>query len=261
MGGREARRERERGLAAPSATGPGARSLALRVAASLLALLLLRALSSPGSVRSLLRDDPAASGVVGAAAGAAERAARAAVERAKPGHLFYFAYASDLLEDRMRSGSSRSARRVTVGAAPGFSFDYTIFSKVWNGGVADLVESGGAGSPAWGAVWEFPEGDLEALDKQKGVGGADPKYRRFTLEVVGSDGRRWPCFSYSVVAAKRVRVKGGGFKRFKPSVQYRACVLRGARESGLPPDYVERLEAIADSGEEFRRKDVGSACG
>ena len=160
----------------------------------------------------------------------------------------------------MRSGSSRSARRVTVGAAPGFSFDYTIFSKVWKGGVADLVESG-AGSPAWGAVWEFPEGDLEALDKQKGVGGADPKYRRFTLDVVGSDGRRWPCFSYSVVAAKRVRVKGGGFKRFEPSVQYRACVLRGARESGLPPDYVGRLEAIADSGEGFRRKDVGSACG
>jgi hypothetical protein len=259
MVSRETRRREAAGAgaaAAPGAAAPGARSLA-RVALGLLVLVLVRALSSLGSPRSLLRESPA---VVGAGEQEATRAAPASSERARPGHHFYFAYASDMLEERIRSGSSRSARRVAVGAAPGFTFDYTIFSKVWKGGVADLVESR-AGSPAWGAVWEFPEDDLDALDKQKGVGGAEPKYRRFSLEVVGDDGKRWPCFSYSVVPAKRVRVKDGGVKRFNPSVQYRACVLRGARESGLPPDYIRRLEAIADSGETFRRKDVGSTCG
>lgn len=47
--------------------------------------------------------------------------------------LFYFAYASDLLGERLRI-SSPTAQKIAVVALEGYTFEYSIYSKVWKGG-------------------------------------------------------------------------------------------------------------------------------
>jgi hypothetical protein len=49
------------------------------------------------------------------------------------GHLLYFAYASDLLLQRLISGGTSSAVKVTIAYAPDLAFDYSIYSAVWKG--------------------------------------------------------------------------------------------------------------------------------
>lgn len=47
--------------------------------------------------------------------------------------VYYFAYASDLLQARIRIGCP-SAENVAVASLESYRFGYTIFSKVWKGG-------------------------------------------------------------------------------------------------------------------------------
>ena len=47
--------------------------------------------------------------------------------------VYYFAYASDLLQARISIGCP-SAEKIAVASLPGYKFGFTIFSKVWKGG-------------------------------------------------------------------------------------------------------------------------------
>jgi len=180
----------------------------------------------------------------------------------KSGHLFYFAYASDLLEERVRKGSSKAAKKVVAASIPGLAFDYPIFSKTWKGGVADLVPTNNDEDKAWGMIWEFPNVDIANLDSQKGIEKADPKYKKIQVVAVSEDGEKYPAFTYILHDEKRTHSNGSpnGVERFAPSKQYRRCILKGAKEARLPASYQSMLKGIADNGEEFKRKSVGKAC-
>jgi len=188
----------------------------------------------------------------------------AVAARLKPaaGRKFYFAYASDMLEERLRKGSSPSARKLGPAYVAGRAFEYSIYAKVWRGGVGDLVPVPDLGRRAWGVLYEVPAADIAALDQQKGVAKDDPKYKRITVEAVDADGRAASAITYVLHDNKRTPDAGSptGFQRFKPTKQYRSCVVNGARQAGLPADYLEELAAIPDSGETFQRKSVGRSC-
>jgi cation transport regulator ChaC len=110
-------------------------------------------------------------------------------------------------------------------------------------------------SPAWGVVYRIRDSDLGALDKQKGVGSFDPKYKRIHLTVKTSKGESFNAFTYVVRESKRMA------QQQLPSVQYRACILKGARLNRLPKAYTAALTAIEDNGNRFKRKSVGHVCG
>ena len=134
--------------------------------------------------------------------------------------------------------------------------------KVCVVGVADIYPTEDGADKVWGVVYKVSREDLRNLDKQKGVGKEDPKYQRISVLVKEESGRaEYVALSYNIVDSKRVPAGSGtGYKKFAPSIQYKSCVVNGAKENHFPPQYIRQLEEIIDNGNSYRRKGVGSAC-
>ncbi len=163
----------------------------------------------------------------------------------------------------MEKGSSKDAIAQSVGWVDGFVFEYSVFSKVWKGGVGDLVYQGaGSDAKAWGLVYKFPTGDVAKLDKQKGIDKVEPKYKKIQVDVHTQQGQKYEAFTYIVRNEYHQGDSSSpsGVKRELPSIQYRKCVVNGARKAGMSAEYVKRLERIPDNKETFKRKSVGNSC-
>jgi AIG2-like family len=82
----------------------------------------------------------------------------------------------------------------------------------------------------WGALYELPEGGLEALDVKEGAGFA---YNRIEV-AVEHDGERVAAVAYEVAEKEPEEVP--------PTAAYLGAMLGGARDRGLPDAYVSALE-------------------
>jgi gamma-glutamylcyclotransferase (GGCT)/AIG2-like uncharacterized protein YtfP len=143
--------------------------------------------------------------------------------------MLYFAYGSN-----MARGAMPEARLVGPARIDGYRLALTRRSIRWQAGVLDIVAA--PGESVWGALFELDGADLERLDAKEGAGFA---YRR--IEVDLEDGRR--ATAYEVIDKEPVEVP--------PAPEYSALVLAGARECGLPDDWVGELEswlAVPDVG-------------
>jgi gamma-glutamylcyclotransferase (GGCT)/AIG2-like uncharacterized protein YtfP len=100
-------------------------------------------------------------------------------------------------------------------------------SRRWKGGAADIVRA--PREVVWGALYELPNGKLDALDPKEGVGFA---YRRRELEVLIDDEPR-KAFAYEVIEKEPEEVP--------PTRAYTEQMVNGARERGLPEGYVRTL--------------------
>jgi gamma-glutamylcyclotransferase len=143
--------------------------------------------------------------------------------------MLYFAYGSN-----MARGAMPEARLVSPARLDGYRLALTRRSIRWQAGVLDVVAA--PGESVWGALFELDDADLERLDAKEGAGFA---YRR--IEVDLDEGRR--AIAYEVIDKEPVEVP--------PAPEYSALVLAGARECGLPDDWVSELErwlAVPDVG-------------
>jgi gamma-glutamylcyclotransferase len=143
--------------------------------------------------------------------------------------MLYFAYGSN-----MARGAMPEARLVSPARLDGYRLALTRRSIRWQAGVLDVVAA--PGESVWGALFELDDADLERLDAKEGAGFA---YRR--IEVDLDDGRR--AIAYEVIDKEPGEVP--------PAPEYSALVLAGARECGLPDDWVSELErwlAVPDVG-------------
>ena len=138
----------------------------------------------------------------------------------------YFAYGSNM--------HLRMFRRRCPGAKPlgpallrGYRVEFTRYDRTRKGGVADIVPEPGA--EVWGALYEIDQSCFAALDDYEG---APRAYRRETLRVIDGAGLEREAVTY-------VGNKTGDFA---PSRQYLAQITRGARDHGLPEEYVRGLE-------------------
>lgn len=100
-------------------------------------------------------------------------------------------------------------------------------------GVADVLAAPGAS--VWGALYELDGTQLAAIDEKEGNGWA---YERRAVRVIAGDGEL-EAFVYAVIAPDAEHVQ--------PSREYLQALLEGARERGLPEDYVAALAAVAAS--------------
>jgi hypothetical protein len=82
---------------------------------------------------------------------------------------------------------------------------------------------------AWGVVYEIDAADWEALDR------CEPGYARVAIEVESDDGERISATTYVAVRVSEDAVAWEW---------YRQLIVEGAREHGLPEDYVAVLEAL-----------------
>ena len=152
--------------------------------------------------------------------------------------FLYFAFGSNLDQPRLQQHCP-SARFVTAARLADHRLAFTLESRnTWHGGVADVLPS--AGDEVWGALWVIGGEHSITLDEYEGVLRDPPAYERYEVTVETSAGDRVTCRSYHVVSPD--------LAGFAPSPAFKATLLRGARDCGLPEDYIARLEAITDNG-------------
>lgn len=145
----------------------------------------------------------------------------------------YFGYGSNLRSAQMRRlcpgheflGPARLADHRLA---------FTLPDDEWQGGVADVVPS--AGDEVWGALYRLEAGHLTALDAYEvfdpdGSGEANDYVRRKVK--VSHDGVMREAWCY-FVRAPRAHVP--------PSELYRAALIGGAAERGLPAGYVRQMQ-------------------
>ena len=129
----------------------------------------------------------------------------------------------------------RGVRAKLVGAA--FVLDhrlaFTLPSQRWTARAADLLPE--PGHEVWGVLWEMA--DPNALDPY------ELRYDRIPISVRqtgngSGHGGSVDAFTYTVRAENRA------ISEALPAPAYLNRMLAGAREAGLPPDYVRFLEGF-----------------
>jgi gamma-glutamylcyclotransferase len=98
-------------------------------------------------------------------------------------------------------------------------------------GVANVEPA--AGSRVWGVLYLVAPEEFDRLDHTEAVHLG--VYCRTPVEVVADGEERLAAFTYC-----SMRIAEGR----KPSLRYMQLLLEGAREHGLPPDYVRLLESF-----------------
>ena len=140
----------------------------------------------------------------------------------------YFAYASNMDPQtfRRRCPGARPLGRAWL---PGYRLAFTRYSRQRRGGSADVVED--ASSVVWGVLYEVDGACLANMDRVEDVPTA---YRRERATVFDDAGRPQEATTYVANPTGE----------FLPSRSYLEVILRGARASGLPTEYIAALERI-----------------
>ncbi len=140
----------------------------------------------------------------------------------------YFAYGSNMLERRLKHGSRvPSAEFISIGEVR----DRVLrFHKLGKDGSAKCDAPVEAGGVVYGVLFDVPKVSLDRLDAVEDVprGG----YHRTTLQVRIGDGAVVAAFTYN---ATPEFVREG----LLPFDWYKALIVAGAIEHGLPQRYVD----------------------
>jgi len=132
----------------------------------------------------------------------------------------YFAFGSNLLKERITINNP-SAEFVDIAKLEGYRLEFNYYSQRWRGAAATvnpLEECHGPRQPldhVWGVLWQLHARDIPHLD--------DVQARTYRLIRPLEEDRR-------------------------PSKVYRDVILRGARQNGIPQDYLAFLEGIEHNG-------------
>ncbi len=138
--------------------------------------------------------------------------------------LFYFAYGSNMYHKQMnkRCPSSKFLKPVYLDK---YKFVYDGESKRWdNKAVANVLYSDGC--QVWGGLFEINEDNLAALDCFEGY---PDSYDKKMVEVQDADGDKYEAWVYH-----RTNKNLGD-----PSDKYQRQVKDGAKDCGLPIDYIK----------------------
>lgn len=160
-------------------------------------------------------------------------------------YQFYFAFGSNLKKERQRCKNStfhcigelkdhRLAFRAVQGSL-----------SIWNGAVATVVPS--PGDSVWGAVWKVTQEDVEALNIQENVAGGT--YKPVGVDIHTADGAvLQDCLTY---VRQPINDEEG-----LPSKAYISVITIGAKEVGLPQEYLDKLESTEHNGNRARLEEL-----
>jgi hypothetical protein len=120
-----------------------------------------------------------------------------------------------------------SHRALGAAELPGYRLGFLRRSIRWGAGVVDIVRA--PGRSVWGVLYELPLG-LGKLDSKEGAGFA---YRRIEVDVL-LDGSPLKAVAYEVMGKEPFEVP--------PRGDYVELLVAGAREHGLPDQYIAALD-------------------
>jgi gamma-glutamylcyclotransferase len=138
--------------------------------------------------------------------------------------VLYFAYASNMNQAQMKRWCPGS-RFVKTVRLEEHRFVYDGFSVLWDGAAGNIVTA--ATEHVWGAIFDITERDRLTLDAFEGY---PRSYERKEVEARDVDGKIYRAMTYF----RTGRALG------KPHPDYEKVVLDGAKECGLPEDYVDK---------------------
>lgn len=139
-----------------------------------------------------------------------------------------FAYGSNMLTERMTRRAS-SARPIAPAFLERFALRWHKRSKDGSG-KCSIEETGRHEDVVWGVLYELNSADKIKLDEFEGLGKGYGE-RRVTVSSQGKN--------HSVLAYYATSVD----PNVRPYSWYREMVVAGAREHGLPTEYIRSLEA------------------
>ncbi|XP_058834757.1 gamma-glutamylcyclotransferase-like [Topomyia yanbarensis] len=157
----------------------------------------------------------------------------------------YFAFGSNLWSKRIHMENPTAIRK-GIGYLENYRLDFFHYAARWKGAPATIVES--PGYRVWGALWEINSTNLPDLDRQEGV--HNQVYKALTLPVVKPSGDILECRVYQLVKNPGIQdfeEEQRPFER-QPSKTYMKIIISGAKESGLPEEYVDLLKMIKHNG-------------
>ncbi|XP_049762234.1 gamma-glutamylcyclotransferase-like isoform X1 [Schistocerca cancellata] len=155
--------------------------------------------------------------------------------------FLYFAYGSNLLAKRIHINNP-TAVRISKAKLADYRLDFGYWSRRWKGAAATVVPD--QGKHVWGAVWQMDKSDMDNLDRQEGV--SSDIYFPFEVEVEKPDGKKLLCRCYQLCNTPTELKPGQPIPEDRlPSELYLSVIIQGARETGLPNEYIEQLEKIS----------------
>lgn len=149
--------------------------------------------------------------------------------------FLYFAYGSNMLSSRLRE-RCHSAMPVGVAELPDHELRWHKRSKD-NSGKCDVVAC--PGKRVIGVLYRIDDSDKKALDRAEGLGHG---YDEIEALVLHDDNN---------VIAKAYQATATD-ESLTPYGWYKALVIAGAQENGLPQDYVEQLKLVISTDDPDR---------
>jgi len=143
--------------------------------------------------------------------------------------VLYFAFASNMNQAQMKRWcpASRFLKAVVL---EGYRFVYDGLSVSWDGATGNIVQS--TTESVWGALYEITERDRLTLDAFEGY---PRNYDHKDVDVRDREGKIDRAMTYF----RTGRALG------KPHPDYERIVIDGAKECGLPDDYIEKFLRVA----------------
>ena len=159
----------------------------------------------------------------------------------------YFAYGSNMLTARLRERVP-SAAAIGIGQLVGHALRWDKRSWQDGSGKCDAEATSRNDDVVWGVLFELDPEDKPALDKAEGVGAG---YLEKTVNVLTEAG---------LVTAVTYCANDKD-TTLRPYHWYKALVIAGAREHGLPASYRSGLELVVtvsdtDTARASRHKDL-----
>lgn len=144
----------------------------------------------------------------------------------------YFAYGSNMSSERLRA---RTPSAISLGRArlSGYTLRWHKLGRDGSG-KCDIEPSATPGTAVWGVLYEINSTEKDGLDAVEGLGVG---YDEHTVGV-----------ETDTVVREAVTYKARPDKidsALRPLHWYKAHVIRGATEHGLPGEYVRRIAAVA----------------
>ena len=144
--------------------------------------------------------------------------------------VWYFGYGSNMNRAIFCERRRMSPRAVRWGWLEDHRLSFDLPVGPGERAVANVRPE--AGARTCGVLWLLDEGELARLDLTEGVHRG--YYLRVPVKVVVDDGERLPAFTYQSLR---------GVSGRKPSARYLGLLVEGARQHGLPVEYVTFLES------------------
>lgn len=164
------------------------------------------------------------------------------------GTFLYFAYGSNMLTARLQAPERcPSASPLGVAELRGHELRWHRRSKKDGSGKCDIAASTAPDAAVFGVLYEIAAREKSALDREEGL---NKGYETVDAALL---------FNGAPLSARSYRATDTD-PALRPYTWYRALAIAGAKQHGLPADYIARLESVpADQDPDRERHNTNMA--